>query len=110
MRSGERVENADLIKVQSFKIKTKFPQRFLQISKLFTDQLTLDNLPRPQLVRLLRITPAHIMSPVVAFFSRRFASLNAQVLMCRLLNISDWGTDGILRMQVATPPCELSGS
>ena len=56
VRSGERVENADLIKVQSFKIKTKFPQRFLQISKLFTDQLTLDNLPRPQLVRLTRTT------------------------------------------------------
>ena len=56
VRSGERVENADLIKVQSFKIKTKFHQRFLQISKLFTDQLTLDNLPRPQLVRLTRTT------------------------------------------------------
>ena len=55
VRSGQRVENADLIK----------------ISKLFTDELTLDNLPRAQLV-----------------------------MMCRLLNISDWGTDGILRLQL----------
>jgi hypothetical protein len=44
VRGGERVENADLIK----------------ISKLFTDELTLDNLPRAQLVLMYGTRLSHI--------------------------------------------------
>jgi hypothetical protein len=69
VRSGERIENADLIKVQTIQITTEFHQHFHQISKLFTDQLTLDNLPRPQLVRRRSSTlhPSSLLSRRIIF-------------------------------------------
>jgi hypothetical protein len=80
------VENADLIKVQNHTIQNRISVNFYQISKLFTDQLTLDNLPRPQLVPLLDLCSAspllnHIsmISPLLALSFNRFISLGAGV-------------------------------
>ncbi len=74
------MENADLIK----------------ISKLFTDELTLDNLPRQVTCDTINVSRGCVYWRV-NIVQRNRPQL---VLMCRLLNMSDWATDGILRMQL----------